>query len=202
MQRTRLPSWVRSKPSSGGVRFKGWKSPSRSAGVARRKATRVRAIARLESASPSWTSTARARWISGIGSHGSTVENPACGAFADQGMGVRAPSRPWVWGQLAMASGSRSRSKGIWPGAGPAPRPDREKHCRAGSSAAPAAAWPSHRCRQRSPQRLTTRGASWLEKAQLGQPSSGCARPLRQRVQDQRRASDAPHTENQSHKRC
>ena len=57
-------------------------------------------------------STASAGWRGSTGSQGSVVENPAWGAPVSQGMGVRAPSRPRVSGQLAMASGSTRRSKG------------------------------------------------------------------------------------------
>ena len=42
---------------------------------------------------------------------------------AVHGMGVRAPSRPRVWGQLAMASGSTSRSNGTWAWGRPSSSP-------------------------------------------------------------------------------
>ena len=82
------------------------------------------------------------------------------GSLLIQGIGVRAPSRPWVSGQFAIASGSRRSSKAIWPGSDQALPPDREKHYRAGSSAVPAAEWRDRRWPIPSSQRLTTRGAS------------------------------------------
>lgn len=47
-----------------------------------------------------------------MGSHGWAVEKPHWGEEVSHGMGVRAPSRPKVSGQLAMASGSRRCSNG------------------------------------------------------------------------------------------
>ena len=168
------------------------KLPSRSAACCRRNASSVRVNARVDDESRSCASTASARCAASRGNHGVPRVNPAWGAAASQGIGVRHPSRPLLRGQCALPNGSCRSSKATSlcgrPSSSPwyrkiVPRKRGEQGevqvWRRDRDPIDPGSWPASRCRRTRTNHLHPRPSARLRAARRDSTLPRPARPVR-----------------------